>query len=174
MQTVGTEGGLSLPQMTDRSSDQQLLRTSIVGTILSKLSNYYMFKLSLSEVFGPNTQPEIEEFHDFWKLIRQKNGYRVLGDILSYIDERFQNEDRWVSALRTGSIPLHVIYGPSDPVNPAPFQQRYLDIIPNASLNVLSKEIGHYPQLESPKRVMQLYLDWLRNKSFVKQLVFNT
>lgn len=128
----------------------------------------------MSEVFGPNTQPEIEEFHDFWKLIRQKNGYRVMGDLLSYIDERFQNEDRWVSALRNNRIALHLIYGPSDPVNPDPFVATYKKLIPNPSLDVLDKDIGHYPQLEAPKRVMQLYLNWLKQNSFVKQLVFNT
>ncbi len=151
-----------------------MLRAPIIGTILSKLANYYMFKVSLSEVFGANTQPTISEFHDMWKLIRHNNGYRVWGDILSYIDERFQNEDRWVGALRTNEIALHFIYGPRDPVNPKPFDMTYKEIVPNASIDVLEDDISHYPQLETPKRFIQLYFNWMKKNSFIKQVVFNT
>lgn len=153
---------------------QKMLRTPIIGTILSKLANYYMFKVSMTEVFGINTQPTIDEFHDMWKLIRHNNGYRVWGDILSYIDERFENEERWVSALRTQKIALHFIYGPSDPVNPPPFETTYKEIVPNASIDVLQNDISHYPQLETPKLFLQLYFNWLKKNSFIKQVVFNT
>jgi len=133
-----------------------------------------MFKVSLSEVFGVNTQLSIEEYHDMWKVVRYNNGYRVWGDILSYIDERFENEDRWVGALRTNKIALHFIYGPSDPVNPPPFQNTYREIVPNASIDVLEADISHYPQLETPKRVMQLYFGWMKKNSLIKQVVFST
>ncbi|CAG2161769.1 unnamed protein product [Oppiella nova] len=154
---------------------QTLLRSPILGTILSKLSNYYMFSMALSGVFGPNSQPSRDDLHDFWKLIRQKDGYRVMGDILSYIDDRRQHEDRWVGALRTNQMPLHFIYGPSDPINRSPeFPNTYRKIIPNPSIDVLDDQIGHYPQLESHKRVIQLYLNWLKSRQFITQLVFNT
>lgn len=150
-----------------------MLRAPIIGTILSKLANYYMFKVSISEVFGVNTQPTISEYHDMWKLIRLNNGYRVWGDLLSYIDERFANEDRWVNALRFSKVPLHFIYGPSDPVNPPPFQHFYKEIIPNASIDVLQEDISHYVHLEDSKRVIQLYFNWLKKNNFLNQLVFN-
>jgi len=123
-------------------------------------------------VFGDN-EPEVHEYHDFWKLIRHKNGYRVSGDLLSYIEERFQHEDKWVGALRKTRTPLHFIYGPKDPVNPPPFQEFYKQIIPNPSIDVLPAHVGHYPQVEAPKQVIQLYFNWLKKIGYLKEIVFN-
>ncbi|NWW46872.1 MEST protein, partial [Pedionomus torquatus] len=51
---------------------------------------------------------------------------RFLFSILQYINQRKKHRDRWVGALMSTSVPLHLIYGPLDPVNPHPeFLQLY-------------------------------------------------
>ena len=144
----------------------------MLGTFLVKMSNYYMFKWSLCEIFGQNTQPEIYEVHDMWKLIRHKNGYQILGELLSYMEERRQNEDRWVSAIRSGKTPLHFIYGPSDPINPPPFERFYKEIIFNASIDSLNG-IGHYVQIEAPKQMIHSYFNWMKKNGFLEQIIYN-
>ncbi len=53
------------------------------------------------------------------------------------------------------------IYGPADPVNPPPFEERYRTVIPNPDIIVLGDNIGHYPQWEAPKDVTKYYARFL-------------
>lgn len=149
---------------------QKVLRMPIIGTIVSKFANYYLFSLSFSKVFGPDTQPFRETLVDCWKLIRIQDGYRVWGSLLSYIDERFENEERWVNVMRHSPVPLHFIYGPKDPVNPEPvFESTYRSMVVKPSIAVLPN-IGHYPLLEAPNEVAQSYLNFLLTHKFLKQI----
>lgn len=129
---------------------------------MSKFSNYFLFAKSFSEVFGPNTKPTSPALHDFWKLIRINDGYKIFSNILNYIDERYENEHVWTEAIRNSPIPLHFIYGPADPINPPPFDVIYKKIIQKPSIDVLDKNIGHYPQLESPEKFIELYFNFLK------------
>ncbi|KAK4831955.1 hypothetical protein QYF61_020332 [Mycteria americana] len=76
---------------------------------------------------------------------------RFLFSILQYINQRKKHRDRWVGALMSTSVPLHLIYGPLDPVNPHPeFLQLYKKVLPMSTVSVLDDHISHYPQLEDP------------------------
>ncbi|KAI1294703.1 Mesoderm-specific transcript protein [Halotydeus destructor] len=143
---------------------QRLLRMPIIGTVLAKWSNFYFFQVSLNSVFGAKG-PFYEEMRDFWFLVRYNEGHRVTGELLSYIDQRFLHEERWVGAIRDFKPPLHFIYGPSDPVNPPPFQEYFKDTIRHGSIDVLNKNIGHYPQLEDPENVVKSYFAFLAKKA---------
>ncbi|XP_058842482.1 mesoderm-specific transcript homolog protein-like [Acipenser ruthenus] len=74
----------------------------------------------IGAVFGPYTQPTDGEFWDMWTGIRINDGHLVMDSILQYINQRLKHRDRWVGALTTTTVPLHLIYGPLDPVNPHP------------------------------------------------------
>jgi pimeloyl-ACP methyl ester carboxylesterase len=140
---------------------QRILRWPILGTILGKMSNYYMFRVNLGKVFG-SEQPTEAEYHDFWSVVRYNEGHRVMGDLLDYIRERYENEERWVDALRHSPCPLNFIYGPRDPVNPPPFDDYFRQLIPNANIDVLDSEVGHYPQLEAPQETAHFYSKFLQ------------
>ncbi|XP_013780994.1 mesoderm-specific transcript protein-like [Limulus polyphemus] len=144
---------------------QRILVLPLVGTILSKFINYYVFRNALGEVFGPETWPTTAEFRDFWGIIRHNDGYRVLGSLLSYLEERKTNEERWVGGLQKTVLPVHVIYGPADPVNPPEFIEYYRAVIPKPSMTVLPENIGHYPQLEAPEATADAYISFLETIS---------
>ncbi|OTF80769.1 mesoderm-specific transcript protein-like protein [Euroglyphus maynei] len=147
---------------------QRLLRMPIVGNVAIRFLNRYSLYIAITKVFGWKNPPTIAELYDMWKLIRHNDGYLVLGSLLSYIDERFENEDEWVNAIRDSRpIPLHFIYGPADPVNPPPFDQFYRSIINQPSIEVLDDGIGHYPQLEAPDDVVQSYRKFLSQNNFI-------
>uniref|UniRef100_A0A0K8RFU1 Putative soluble epoxide hydrolase n=1 Tax=Ixodes ricinus TaxID=34613 RepID=A0A0K8RFU1_IXORI len=161
IKTVCLLNGGVLPKHHYPRWSQKLLRMPVVGVVASKLMNHLAFRVALSDVFGPNTKPTATDIHNYWHLARLKDGYRVLGLILSYIDERAEHEDRWVGALQKSAAPVHMIYGPADPVNPPPFQEHYRKEVPSSSIHVLPEHVGHYVQLEAPQEVIAAYLPFL-------------
>uniref|UniRef100_T1JUT8 AB hydrolase-1 domain-containing protein n=1 Tax=Tetranychus urticae TaxID=32264 RepID=T1JUT8_TETUR len=84
----------------------------------------------------------------------------------SYLDERYEHQDRWVSATKNTKIPLQFIYGPADPVNPAPFEEMYHKLIPNQYFDKLDDNIGHYPHFEAPEEVVKRLNQFLKKKGF--------
>ncbi|NXE84763.1 MEST protein, partial [Cochlearius cochlearius] len=89
---------------------------------------------------------------------------RFLFSILQYINQRKKHRDRWVGALMSTSVPLHLIYGPLDPVNPHPeFLQLYRKVLPMSTVSVLDDHISHYPQLEDPTGFLNAYLNFINS-----------
>ncbi|NXH79300.1 MEST protein, partial [Hydrobates tethys] len=89
---------------------------------------------------------------------------RLLFSILQYINQRKKHRDRWVGALMSTSVPLHLIYGPLDPVNPHPeFLQLYKKVLPMSTVSVLDDHISHYPQLEDPTGFLNAYLNFINS-----------
>ncbi|NWY22172.1 MEST protein, partial [Aphelocoma coerulescens] len=84
--------------------------------------------------------------------------------ILQYINQRKKHRERWVGALMSTSVPLHLIYGPLDPVNPHPeFLQFYKKVLPMSTVSVLDDHISHYPQLEDPTGFLNAYLNFINS-----------
>ncbi|XP_057244794.1 mesoderm-specific transcript homolog protein, partial [Malurus melanocephalus] len=106
---------------------QTLLKDGgLLSPILLRLMNFFFFSQGLGAVFGPYTQPSQAEFWDMWTAVRNNDGNLVMDSILQYINQRKKHRERWVGALKSTSVPLHLIYGPLDPVNPHPeFLQLY-------------------------------------------------
>ncbi|XP_061323868.1 mesoderm-specific transcript protein-like [Pezoporus flaviventris] len=89
---------------------------------------------------------------------------RFLFSILQYINQRKKQRERWVGALMSTSVPLHLIYGPLVPVNPHPeFLQLYKKVPPMSTVSVLDDHISHYPQLEDPTGFLNAYLDLINS-----------
>ncbi|NXA22335.1 MEST protein, partial [Ibidorhyncha struthersii] len=89
---------------------------------------------------------------------------RFLFSILQYINQRKKHRERWVGALVSTSVPLHLIYGPLDPVNPHPeFLQLYKKVLPMSTVSVLDDHISHYPQLEDPTGFLNAYLNFINS-----------
>lgn len=153
-------GGI-LPQHHHPRWSQLILRMPVIGVVASRFMNHLVFRVALADVFGPNTKPTATDVHNYWHLARLKDGYRVFGLLLSYIDERFENEERWVRALQKSASKVHMIYGPADPVNKPPFQEHYRKLVPGSSIHILHEHIGHYVHLEAPKEVVAGYLPFL-------------
>jgi pimeloyl-ACP methyl ester carboxylesterase len=57
-------------------------------------------------------------------------------------------------------VPLYFINGIQDPISGRHMLDHYIDVIPNAHTAIL--DVGHYPQLEAPQELLELYQDFLR------------
>ncbi|XP_060545346.1 mesoderm-specific transcript homolog protein isoform X1 [Pantherophis guttatus] len=136
----------------------------LLSAILTRLTNYFIFTKSLGEVFGPHTQPSEAELWDMWTALRTNDGNLVVDSLLHYISQRKQHRDRWVGALQSASVPLHLIYGPLDPVNPhLEFLPLYKQLLPTSTVTVLDDHISHYPQLEEPQGFLNAYLNFINS-----------
>ncbi|KAL8567456.1 hypothetical protein ACOMHN_010047 [Nucella lapillus] len=133
----------------------QVLLIPVLGPVLSRLTCRPLFRLGFGEIFGRN-KPTEEEYLDFYSAIVHHSGHHVTASLLQYIPERQRNKDRWVGALRNSRVPVLMIYGPADPVNPSPhFPDMFRREAPQHSLVILDEAVGHYPQWEDPDSTLQ-------------------
>ncbi|KAL7979843.1 hypothetical protein Chor_008181 [Crotalus horridus] len=80
-----------------------------------------------------------------WEIIFRSPFFGI-NPLLQYINQRKQHRDRWVGALRSTSVPLHLIYGPLDPVNPHPeFLRLYKTILYSGAIGEAWEELMKTP-----------------------------
>uniref|UniRef100_A0A4W3IUP7 Mesoderm specific transcript n=1 Tax=Callorhinchus milii TaxID=7868 RepID=A0A4W3IUP7_CALMI len=136
------------------------------GTVFyfCQVKNSFLAFSRISAVFGPYTQQTDAEYWDMWTGVRVNDGNLVMDSILQFINQRSKYRDRWVGALSSTAIPLHLIYGPLDPVNPHPeFLNLYQKLVPKSTVSVLDDHISHYPQLEDSLGFQQAYINFINS-----------
>ncbi|MGB0669758.1 MAG: alpha/beta hydrolase, partial [Porticoccaceae bacterium] len=90
-------------------------------------------------------------------LINFNNGKHVFHNLITYMSDRIQHRERWVSALQTSSIPLALINGSVDPVSGSHMVARYRELDCRLDYCAELAKIGHYPQVEAPEDVLTHY-----------------
>ncbi len=85
------------------------------------------------------------------ELVSHRGGDAVLPRTIRYIEERRSNERRFTGAIESHPSPLHVIWGPEDPIAVAAMAERLVAARPDATLTWI-EGAGHYPQVEAPER----------------------
>ncbi|MDP2273925.1 MAG: alpha/beta hydrolase [Archangium sp.] len=148
-------GGL-FPE-THRALTVQKLLLSPLGPFIARLTNRARFDQSLRSVFGPRTPPSPEFLEGHWSLLERS----VMPQLLSYIPQRVTHRERWVGALQHARIPLKLIDGAADRVSGSHMAARYREVVPAADVTLL-EGIGHYPQVEAPRAVLEAYLQFRR------------
>ncbi|NXJ11934.1 MEST protein, partial [Odontophorus gujanensis] len=145
-------------------------QASIVERLVRHLSLHHQRINLLSHDYGDTVAQELLHRLLVWLLhVHRIMGYclcnnGLLFSILQYINQRKKHRDRWVGALMSTSVPLHLIYGPLDPVNPHPeFLQLYKKVLPMSTVSVLDDHISHYPQLEDPTGFLNAYLNFINS-----------
>ncbi|MDV3503893.1 alpha/beta hydrolase [Marinobacter sp. M-5] len=152
-------GGL-FPE-THRALLTQKLLLSPLGPLFNKLSNKRRFDSAMARVFGPDTKPDARELEDFWALVNHNNGKHIFHNLITYMNDRKQHRERWVSAIRDARVPVALINGSLDPVSGAHMVARFRELdLPLAWFGELPR-IGHYPQIEAPGEVSGSYLKFL-------------
>ncbi|NXN88093.1 MEST protein, partial [Bombycilla garrulus] len=137
---------------------QELLHRSLLPPLLC-LSKFHFFP-GWGQFLGPTLSPHRQNSGICGR--RPNNDFSL--SILQYINQRKKHRERWVGALMSTSVPLHLIYGPLDPVNPHPeFLQLYKKVLPTSTVSVLDDHISHYPQLEDPTGFLNAYLNFINS-----------
>jgi pimeloyl-ACP methyl ester carboxylesterase len=154
-------GGL-FPE-THRALVTQKLLLSPVGRFVNRFTGYSKFSQNFSSVFGRDTKPTEQNLHDFWWLININNGKHLFHTLITYMRDRINHRDRWVTALQTAPMPLALINGSVDPVSGAHMVARYKTLSCRLDYCAELPLIGHYPQVEAPKDVLQHYKIFIEN-----------
>jgi pimeloyl-ACP methyl ester carboxylesterase len=156
-QMVFLNGGL-FPETHQPQRIQKLL-ASPIGPILGLLMSKKSLTRTFHNIFGPNTPPSEEEMDHFWELLTYNQGKMVIPKLIGYMAERRIWRERWVGALQKTPIPLRLINGCMDPISGRHLAERYQVLVPNPVV-VLLEDIGHYPQVEAPDRVLKAFFDF--------------
>ena len=94
---------------------QRLLRTPYLGALFGRAGSFTVFRQQVRSASG-TAMPD-RDIELMWAALRYGGGQRVQHRIIGYLDERdrFQNE-RWLPALATTSLPIHLCWGALDRV----------------------------------------------------------
>ena len=152
-------GGL-FPE-THRALLIQKLMLSPIGKVINSLTGLSAFSKSFSSVFGEATKPTAKELDEFWEAICYKKGRHLFHNLITYILDRREHRERWVSALRNSNVPIALVNGSVDPVSGAHLVTRYKEL--KCRLDYLKElpMIGHYPQVEAPNEVAISILEFI-------------
>lgn len=132
---------------------QRLLRKPLAGPLISALANERMFRRNFVAVFSPRHLPAREELNQHWRVLARRGGHRLAHRLIHYIADREQHCRRWEGAIESTRVPLQFVWGMADPVSGAHVAERIRARLPQARLVELT-DVGHYPQLEVPERVL--------------------
>ncbi|MCC5815827.1 MAG: alpha/beta hydrolase, partial [Leptospira sp.] len=150
-------GGL-FPE-THRARLVQKIMASSFAPLVMPFFKRKQFGKSFSAVFGENTQPSPEELDALWEIIQYDNGHKMIHRLLSYIQQRRENRERWVDSIVNPPVPIRLINGNADPVSGIHMVQRYVELTGREDTVNLTK-IGHYPQLEDVEAVGKAVMDF--------------
>lgn len=154
-------GGL-FPE-THRPRMVQRLLLSPIGKWMAGKTTKEKFAANMLAISGAASPPTAAEIDGFWQLIMHNDGLQIFHKLIRYMRERRIFRDRWVGALeQTGAantIPMRLINGAADPISGAHMAARYRELVPAADC-ILLNGIGHYPQVEAPALVADLFLNF--------------
>jgi len=139
----------------------QKLLLSPLGPLVNRLTNKTRFDKSFNHVFGPKTKPSEAELDAFWTLINHNQGRHIFHNLITYMRDRRQHRERWIAAIGERKTPLALINGSYDPVSGAHMVKRFIELLGQPDVLVELANIGHYPQVEAPKEVVDAYLKFL-------------
>tara|TARA_R110001632_G_scaffold8686_9_gene34491 strand:+ start:13600 stop:14493 length:894 start_codon:yes stop_codon:yes gene_type:complete len=141
---------------------QKLLKSPI-GPFIARFMSQRSLQQSFSKIFGPNSQPKASHIEVLYGLLEHKHGRRVLPRLLTYIDERKIHNLRWINAMQHTQVAQCFINGVHDPISGQHMLTQFNTLLPQATTHAL--DVGHYPQLEAPKKVTALYQAFVRVNS---------
>ncbi|MFY0642432.1 MAG: alpha/beta hydrolase [Bermanella sp.] len=141
------------------SNRPKLAQTLLLGR-LGFLVNLFFSKRVLDQnlrsIFGPDTQPTPLLITQYWELININDGKRILPTLIQYLKERQVFSQKWQQALIDFKKPIQLIIGDHDSISGIDLAIEFQEKISKNNIHIL-KNIGHYPQLESPKLVLKLF-----------------
>jgi pimeloyl-ACP methyl ester carboxylesterase len=147
-------GGL-FPETHHATRTQKLL-ASPVGAIVARLATYRSFSATMRRIWGKAPITE-EELQAMWSLVTNGGGMAVMPKLIGYMAERRANRERWVGAIVGATLPIRLIDGIDDPVSGSDMVARYRQLVPKPDVVELPG-VGHYPQVEAPKAVLEAVL----------------
>ena len=150
-----TNGGL-WPDLHRPEPVQTALLDPEQGPQVSAAIDEQLLSGAIAATFGAGYDGT-QDAADIWRANARDDGHRIAHRLIRYILDRRENEARWVGALEGTDLPLTFTWGMQDPVSGRHVVPRIQERLPQARLTVL-EDVGHWPPLEAPERVVESVL----------------
>ena len=138
---------------------QKILKGPL-GPLVSRLMGPASLRKSFDKIFGPDCKASDKELNVLWQLLENNHGLRVVSPLLSYLEDRKVHGARWLDAMQNTKVPFCFFNGTFDPISGEHMAKRFEELLPDKQVRRLG--VGHYPQLEAPELVTELYRDFIR------------
>ena len=139
--------GSMLIDMAELRIIQRLLKSKCFGPIVARMSSARTFHRNMRNIWFDKTKYEQETMQIHWELLVGDGGKKVLPKITRYINQRYENYDRWIGALKESQRPFHILWAANDPVAVVEMAHKLDQIISESTLTII-EECGHYPMIE--------------------------
>ena len=137
----------------------QKLLLGPIGPLISQLMREARMTRTLQEIFGPETRPDAEASAALWRIALGVNGKQSFARRIRYMQDRRDNEARWVGALKETELRMLMINGIEDPISGAHVCDAIEEQIPRMDVIRLDG-IGHFPPLEAPGACVEHILNF--------------
>jgi pimeloyl-ACP methyl ester carboxylesterase len=157
LETLTLTNGSVHVDLAQLTVGQRLLRTPL-GPLFARLNSRRTFGAQIKQVCAK--KPSEEEIDAMWELCTRDHGVQRLPRLIGYVEERYRFYDRWIQPLTRLDVPTLIAWGEQDPVAVMAIAHALHNEIPNAKL-VTFPELGHWPQVEDPDRVVNTIDEFL-------------
>ncbi|MDD7913943.1 alpha/beta fold hydrolase [Polaribacter ponticola] len=134
-------------------------KNEVSKNMVTMLNSFGVYKKSMRKVFYNESLISDDELKVLWKLLEHNNGRDIINFTSNYIRERKIFWNRWVNALNETQIPVKLILSKKD--NDTLEEDNIVKLITDKLTNNKTfwiEKSGHYPMLESPKRLIECIL----------------
>lgn len=148
-------GGL-YPDLHRPEPVQSALLDPEQGPAISEILDEGLLTGALAPTFAPTFDPASDS-REIWQAMARDTGQRNAHLLIRYITDRQTHAERWINALESTDVPLRFIWGMLDPVSGAHMAERIRQQLPTSPFIAL-EDVGHWPPLEAPDRVLEALL----------------
>jgi pimeloyl-ACP methyl ester carboxylesterase len=146
--TVWMNGGL-YPELHRPTVGQQMLLDDD-GAALAAAMTEEMFVGGLEVTWGTRRPFDRDEIGQIWASMAESGGVALMHDLLHYVADRREQEERWRVALEQSDLPRTFVWGDLDPVSGAHMIERVEQRLPGATVR-RAADVAHWPPLEAPE-----------------------
>lgn len=130
---------------------QKLLLNRWAGPWVAKLSSRRTLAKNLQNIYADPHKITASEIDALWEMMTYNQGRSVLHKTTQYIQQRYTYWHRWIGALQSTELPIHIVWAKNDPVAVVQMAHVLHQEIHHSRLTLLD-ELGHFPMLEAPER----------------------
>ena len=160
LDNVILSNGSMLIDMSQLRPIQKMLKHRFFGPIVAKLATQKTFIRNMKNIWSDASTINVEELKVLWSLLILNGGRKVLPTITSYIDQRYENYNRWVGALKETEKKVLILWAEDDPVAVIEMANVLAGFIKHNE-KVIIQRSGHYPMIETPEIFGQAIVEFL-------------
>ncbi|MFC7450709.1 alpha/beta fold hydrolase [Rhodococcus daqingensis] len=152
-QVILTNGSIFIDLAHLTSGQRAMLR--LPARALPFTPPRWLLARAIDRSFSPRAPAPAGAIDALIEAIERDGGGRLLPRQNRYILERRAHQSRWTAGLVEYREPLALLWGECDPIATPDMPARLLELRPATAVTVLP-DVGHWPQLEAPERLVEL------------------